>query len=405
MFINSKVKILAICENPIEVESIVPVADQIESITQKIEVDIATQDALHSLGADDKLESLGREKKRLPYPGLLSKPFLDLPWWKKGRILFTTDRNFRPVVDKYDAVICGTDSVAARILVSAAQEKGKPAFQVFVSMNYGNADQKTVTRKLKDVARYALGHLTGRRFLKLPNRDGGTKCDRLFVMGRRNGDVFSDEGMPRSRIRSYGIPRFAPLFEEGQNRSKRQNRILYITGPMAWHDWPEAHRIQQQQLRSIANTLADQPTGETPEFVVRLHPRESEEYYGWLEKYDEIEIESSESDLYDSIQRSFVVLTICSTVAYEASLLGRVVLLSRFPQALEDFGPPGMRSDFLEVSSADELFEETDTLRSDSRYKSVLEEQKENTKEVIDPRTPNSDKLIAEEIINYLQNE
>ena len=64
-----------------------------------------------------------------------------------------------------------------------------------------------------------------------------------------------------------------------------------------------------------------------------------------------------------------------------------------------------MRSDFLEVSSAEEVLRETDGLRDDSRYEGVLREQKENTEEVIDPRTPNSDKLIAEEIINYLENE
>ncbi|MCS4193419.1 hypothetical protein GGP50_001640 [Salinibacter ruber] len=400
------VSVLSICENPIEIESIVPVADKIENLSAgRIAVDVATQDALHGLGADKKLESMGREKTRLPYPARLSTPFLGLPWWKKAQILFSTDRTFRSVVQEYNAFICGTDSVAARILISAAQEVGKPTFQVFVSMNYGNTDQKTVIRKLKDVARYTLGHLTGRRFLKLPNRDGGTRCDRLFVMGRRNEDVFCDEGMPRSRIRSYGIPRFAPLFEEGQNRSKRRNRILYITGPFAWHDWPEAHRVQQQQVRSIADSLADQPTENGPEFVVRLHPRESGEYYDWLEEYEQVEVESANADLYDSIHKSLVVATICSTVAYEASLLGRVVLLTRFPRTLEDFGPPGMRSDFLEVSSAAELLEETDTLRDDSRYENVLGEQKENTEEVIDPRTPNSDKLIAEEIINYLENE
>ena len=400
-------RLLAVCENPLEVQTIVPVARELEKQNEShVEVDFASQDPLLDQGADAALRAMGRSKQELPYPIHLSEPFHKLRTMEKLKVVLATDWRLRGVIDEYDGLMYGIDAFAAAMLAADAHRHGKPTFQIFASLNPGSAKEDSTIRHLKDTLRSAVGYLTGTRFLTYPNRPGGTPCDRLFVMGDQNKEVFIGQGIPRERVFAYGIPRFANLFEDGTEEPSLplsdSGRILYVTGSFAWHGKMENHQLQQRQLRQIVKALQTHVVSDRPEFAVKVHPRESESYYEWMENLDVVTVISKSDDLYQCIRESTVVATIGSTVAYEAVFHDRVSIVTRFPDVDSNlFGK--MTKHFIEVGTVEEFFEVVSTLHEKYNvYNDELRKQRNNAEKVIDPDSPRSAKLIAQNILNYL---
>jgi hypothetical protein len=404
----SSPRLLAVCENPLEVQSIVPVARELERQSDhRIRVDFASQDPLLSQGADAALQKADRSKRDLPYPVQLSRPFHDLGSREKLKVMLETERSLRSVMDAYDGLMYGIDDLAARMLAAEAYRRGIPTFQIFVSLNLGDASEKSVGRRLKDGLRAVVGYVTGASFLTFPNRPAGSPCDRLFVMGERNKEAFVEQGVPPERVFVHGMPRFANLFDRDPSSDRErpeQSRILYVTGSFAWHGETEGHHLQQRQLHQIVDVLEEQPAATRPEFALKVHPREDAGYYDWMRDREVVTVIPAEEDLYPCIQRSTAVASICSTVAYEAVLQDRISILTRFPQPV-DLPLGKMHEDFVEVKSAKGFLDLVAGL--DERpdvYDDMLARQRRNAERVIDPDTPRSAKLIAENIRRYLAN-
>ena len=260
---NNQRRVLFVCENPLEVDALVPVAAALEELTSgNVKAEFASQDLIYFLGVDDELEKAGVEVRTLPLPRTLNRSLNLQPRWKKMWVLLRTGQALKGVMAEYDAVVCGVDNGPARVLISEAKRRGLPSFQVVVSLWLGLEQRLTgLGSRLKRIARWPLSLLPGASFLRMPARVAGADCEAVFVIGEESRQHLIREGVCADRVHATGVPRFAPLFPRRRDRAEpasgqeHPTRILYIMGSFAWHGLPEHAELQQRQIREIGERL------------------------------------------------------------------------------------------------------------------------------------------------------
>lgn len=404
-------RILFVCENPLEVASLVPVAEKLTGLGEGgVICEFASHDAFYNQGVDRLFTELGVNQYRLPYPVKVKQPFYTIPTWKKLYILLKTNLNLAPIMEEFDAVVCGIDSGPARILIAAAHTLGKPTFQVLVSLYFGHnkTHLPTATARIKQLTRQFVATVFRAEFLAMPNRPGGSGCTRVFVMGERIRQAFIRDGYPEDRVLAYGVPRYITLFQlanEAQDVSIAQKpfKLLYLPGAFAWHGLHDHHRAQEDQLRMIADWLRRSGQGRYA-LTVKVHPRQQSSEYDWLSEYQEwVSVLPAETNLYPVIVDCHAVIGIWSNALYEAVQLGKAVIVTTFPRpalltmpdVTEGLGSADSMSDFAEVVST--LFENQES------YDVTIAHQQRMTADIFSPTTPDSARLIAESIFNDLQ--
>jgi len=406
--------LLFICENRQEVSSLIPIANEIRELScGLIQCSFASQDALYCQGVNEALQEAGMEVCLLPYPVRLSKPFAFNRMIQRFRVwvLLATNRQIAQVMQYYDGLVCGVDSTPARMLIAEARRLGKPSFQVIVSLYFGPDHLPLIDRYLKRakyLLRSGLGLLLKTDFLALPNRIAGSGCDRIFVMGKRVKEALVRDGVPEKSVLVCGVPRFQRLFALSKARKilhqpRKTIDILYISGSYVSHGMSTQHKLQQRQIQEIIEYLSRSGLGRY-RLIVKIHPRESKEYYTWLTKYPGlVRVVQGNTDPYKAILNSHVVVTICSTLSYEAILLNRPVIIAVFPSP-ELLSYRYLVNDFPVADSIQALMEYIAKISDDmSFYTSVVEDTLQRVWDVIDPKTPESASLIARQICTDME--
>lgn len=403
-------RLLFTCENRQEVGALVPIAKETEKLSNgQIQCEFLSQEAFYCQGVDDALRELRVRIAPFSYPIRLSRPFAFNSLSTKLKLLLVTNRWIAPIMKYYDGLVCGVDSAPARMLITSAHRLGKPTFQVIISLLLSE-EERQIKSSLKGRIRYRLkrwfGQLTGMDFLTLPTGPAKSGCDRIFVMGERVKEALVRNGVPEERILVYGVPRFAQLFElqkccDSNYHSTEHINILYLTGAFLSHGMDKQHYLEQRQLQEIVNIvkhLSDTHSGNY-RLIVKIHPRAREEHFAWLARHGQfVQVLPSNADLYKAILKSFIVLTICSTASYEAVLLNRPVIITRFPNP-EALGYNSLADDFHVVDSTQDLMDIIINLSNDHNlYTKLLADESKSVDFVIDPKTPRSAFLIAQRI-------
>lgn len=403
--LKKRKRLLFTCENRQEVEALVPIANEIEKLSNgQVQCEFISQDAFYCQKVDDALQELHVKIVSFYSPIRLSKPFVFNPLSTKLKVLLITNRRIAPLMEHYDGLVCGVDSALARMLITSAHRLGKPTFQVIVSLLVKKRKkEKTLKSRIKHILKLWLARLTGMNFLALPTGVAKSGCDRIFVMGERVRRVLVQNGVSEERILVYGVPRFERLYRLATPSSSccisdESVNILYIPGAFAAHGETKQHRLQQCQLKKIVEyILRNYPN--RYRLIVKIHPRERKEYYTWMREYEKIvQILERNTDVYQAILDSHMVVTICSTVSYEAVLLNRPVIIARFPDP-EVLSYEPLVSDFRTVDSVQELMKTIASVCSDPvLYNKLLKKESKFVYDVIDPKTPKSASLIAQQI-------
>lgn len=402
---SNQMRVLFVCENPLEVDALVPVADALEELTSgSVKAEFASQDLIYFLGVDDALEKAGVEVRTLPLPRTLNRSLNRQPRWKKVWALLRTGQALKGVMAEYDAVVCGVDTGPARVLISEAKRRGLPSFQVVVSLYLGLEQRLAgLGSRLKRIARWPLSLLPGASFLRMPARVAGADCEAVFVIGEETRQHLIREGVCADRVHATGVPRFAPLFQrrretaEPASGQERPIRILYIMGSFAWHGLPEHAQFQQRQIREISDRLQEANTTDI-ELWIRLHPRQETTSIDWLNPSSPARLLPGRGDLHEVILQCDLVVGIRSTSLLEAVILGRPALTAVFPcPDLLEYRE--MSRTLLTVRSADELIEYARELTADSRaYDDLLKRESRAVQKFISPSTPDSANQIARAI-------
>lgn len=398
-------RVLFVCENPLEVDALVPVAAALEELTSgNVKAEFASQDLIYFLGVDDELEKAGVEVRTLPLTRTLNRSLTLQPRWKKIWVLLRTGQDLKGVMAEYDALVCGVDNGPARVLISEAKQRGLPSFQVVVSLWLGLEQRLTgLGSRLKRIARWPLSLLPGASFYRMPARVAGADCEAVFVIGEETRQHLIREGIAADRVHATGVPRFAPLFQrrretaEPASGQERPIRMLYIMGSFAWHGLPEHAELQQRQIREIGERLQEANTADI-ELWIRPHPRQETTAFDWMSPSSPARLLPGRGDIHEVILQCDLVVGIRSTSLLEAVILGRPALTAVFPcPDLLEYRE--MSRNLLTVRSADELIGYARKLTADSRaYDDLLRRETRAVRRLISPSTPYAARRIAEAI-------
>ena len=396
------IKALFICENPHEAESLIPVAKAMALTGLKVEYEFASLDSFLFQGTDKVLKAAKVPYFSIPISRALKKPITECSPFHKLYIPFASHNLIKKIVDRFDAVVCGVDLDITRILLFEAQKQGKPTFQIvnaFVVTVPGKG--KSVARIMKNFVKNALATVLNADFLR-PKGIGQSNCDRIFVMGRIVKQVLASMGVDESRIIVSGVPRYGHLFNRRTERHSYGGFIIfYATGAHIWHGDLATHLQQQTQLRQIVDMLEEM--GQDYKLVLKIHPREDREDYEWLCHRKQVEIFDKDADIYSAIEESDMVLSIGSTILFEAVVMNRPSAVLLFPKKdwAFDLFIPG--KELCVVETIEELRQLITEISLDNvKYRMLVEKELAIIGDYIYSETLGSAENIAREICNVM---
>jgi hypothetical protein len=396
--------ILFTCQNRQEVDALLPVADELEGRpASSIQCRFLSQDFMFQQGVTEELRSRGRDPIGGEDLQNLETRYDDLSPVRKVQVIEQATRSLSGVMEDFDALVSGIDGLPVRYLVQQAGRQEKPWFQLLPSLFLEDGYPGTEPLSLQGVGKRLLAVHPRFRFLSRPDQPCRSGDGRIYVMGERVRDSLQPSGVDGDRIRVTGIPRFAELFEveEGDDEDSAEIweppiDVLYIPGSWHGHGKHAIHEAQQAQLEALATFVESH---DAYRLVIKEHPREARRFYDWLRgREPEVEFLPPGSDPREAIRRCQVVVTIGSTLAYEAALLDTPVIVPEFPGRVTE-ETHLHRRDFEPAASVDELSAILDWLRQDASVRTAtVRDQREAVTRTISPRSPDASTMIATEI-------
>lgn len=152
------------------------------------------------------------------------------------------------------------------------------------------------------------------------------------VMSEYYRNLWEKAGISPNSIKVTGQPRYDRLFLikklERNSQYISKNNILILSQPLTkYGNW------KMNEYRHLIKLFNDAAKELYPDFKfnIRLHPSESMEDYSlwWNEICTHLNFLSPNDDLYNQILNSCIIITIFSTAAFEAAILGRPIITVR----------------------------------------------------------------------------
>lgn len=402
-------RVLVTCHNAQEVKNMVPIA---ESITQQSAVascDFLSQGPVYRQRATEELEARNVPVLEDVYPLSLSEPYSTASLPQKVRVILQNSSALQSLVTDYDAFLFGYDGVLVRAMAQAAIENEIPTVQVIQGFLHQRPDlepglkNRVVHDTKRVLRRQCLSRVPGLRYLKRDQSMGCSHDGPIFVAGTRTKATLTMRGVDPDRVSVTGVPRFAPLFERRDSDPRvgqtDTTEVLYVCCGYSSHRLSQMAAVQETQITELAEA-ADHDI----HLTIKTHPRGRDEWPGLDPTAAAVTVLGNDVDLYEEILDSDLVVTINSTVAYEAALLGRPVALSRFPEsACEWIADAPMADDFPVANNPAALLNLADQLRSDGDFtRSWIADVRENAHAVVDEQTPTAAEAIAERILERM---
>jgi len=330
-------------------------------------------------------------------------------------IVWANQYRLAGLVSDFDAVFCGFDRELERVLIAEAKAQRKPAFQVINAILYQPlpiSDRRTrMFRNIRRLIKRMMMHFFKCKFVRVPGLAGFGGCDRIFVMGRYVKDVLMSQGLEGSRIVVSGLPRFSHLFHydiehdsNGKDRDRQSFDILFLPAAYLWHRNPGDHKRQQQQVRELLSLV--QELGENYRLVIKVHPREAEEYYDWISPNNQVRILSKDSNLHRAIYQSSCVVTNESAGMFEAIALKRPLVILSFPPMTtngQKFLSPAASEPIPSADTPEELKNIiVEISKNGNKYEKLAREERAVLDYYMDPKTPQAAEIIAREILDFI---
>jgi len=400
---KSNKNILLVCREMSSVENLLPVGEKLKELSKGLlDYTVIPLDEFYFQGLERILQ-----EKRIPYlkvnsSSRLAKP---IPFCNRTERFSIYLRNYKKIIQivrGYNAVVVAGNNIPERMFAMAAEDQGKPVFFIHPALIF--------ERPKKDSSEFLISTRIKTGIRKILSRVGvdffrGTRgklydgYSKIFVAGNHNKKVLIKQGEIPSKIIPSGIPRYSKLFKQEKSKippKKEPFTALYATGAFLWHHDQESHLAQQQQLLHICKII--DALGERYRLIVKLHPREREDYYDWLLNWKEVIF--SKEDIYRLIEKSNLILAIGSSVLLEAVLLNKLTAAVSFFHRDFSFYPTPLWSFIPVIKSPSELKKFILKINSDKNiYSQIVKKEKKILPEFIDPKTPFSAEIIAKQIL------
>lgn len=403
------IKLLTICENAHEAQSMLQVAAKLSELSSgQVTCQFAVLDDFLFQNAGTVLKQAGIAYITLAPTKPLSRPLYEYGLVYGILILIANQTHLASFADGYDGVLCGVDAFVVRIILSEAQKQKKPTFQFYGTLHFDIPGLGVRRSPLHQLARnwfkQVLIWTLKADFLRASGNECQSGCDRVFVMGERIKRSLELQGV--KGVVASGNPRFSQLFEDipVQQSPEWQGKfvVLYLPSSFVWHsDW-HRHKQQQEQLHQIVDWMEGVPN-RPYQLVIKNHPREKDEYYNWLNGRRGVSFLSGPVDLYSVIRQSDVVLSMISLSIFEAMALKRPVIVTNFPVDATRPNQLLALDQLAIVSSMEELGHKLESMRTDRTvYNGMVAKEEPLVNDFIAPHTPQAAEIIASEILRFI---
>jgi hypothetical protein len=238
----------------------------------------------------------------------------------------------------------------------------------------------------------------------LPGRSGHSAADLMVLAGQYSMDVVRAS---RGNVQLYwpiGLPRFAAVRPAPQGAvppCDRRLRVAVFPSAFSWHGHQAEQAMQDAVMRELAAAFTDH--GDALEVLVKKHPRESNDLYGQLAAtYPGIEVDF-QSDAATVMAWADAIVTLLSSVALEAVLIGKPAVLAGWGLPWwRMHGTPFTHPAFPRPTSATALVDELLALRTPAAFQRAAERQRELRDYLFAPTTPQAAERVARVLVAAL---
>ncbi len=277
------------------------------------------------------------------------KPFYTSSTLEKIKYVKTLKKELKSIKHNYEGFFIGNDGSLQRLVIKTLSVK-KTFFLVDAIINdntfsFWNIFRHSAykTYDLKDWARRKI-KLTSMRLIRylpynyfLPSEIGTIRTTRVYVLGDYVKDVLISRGLPKSRIKAWGLPRFSKILEykhKGENlQPGGKFKIMTLTQSAIWHNDHVKEEVQIKQLFKLITLIENirKKYKLDIELNIRLHPRDIADDRSYFFKKDFVHL--LEGDLYTQLMEHDLVVATSSTVLLETlAINGRVAVMMLMDQ-------------------------------------------------------------------------
>ncbi len=227
------------------------------------------------------------------------------------------------------------------------------------------------------------------------------------VMSEYYRHLWEKAGINSNSIVVTGQPRFDKLFRIRESDKNvqfiKKKEILILSQPLT--RYCEYGIWEEEDYRNLLKVFNDSAKRLSPEykFNIRLHPNESIEDYSswWNEICTHLNVLSSNGDLYSQILNSSAIVTVFSTAAFEAAILGRPIVtvrdINKYP-AIWDTIP----NISINIRTVDALVSAILQIHTDeSKLEKIWTAQKELIQKELAPFDGKSSNRVAKSILTF----
>lgn len=244
-------------------------------------------------------------------------------------------------VQEAGVLVIGCDGGIQRLMANIVRSRGGKVIMLHDGLLHPwHNDEllKYLTKRAisRIAAAFNLNHL-------VPSDIGHSNLDLIYVMNSTVKEVLINQGI-KTPVQVAVMPRFHNYVEKfKQLRAKHTlpaNHLLYATGAYKWHGLFKKAKQQEQDLVDLTQFAMKHP-----DWVIRIrvHPRDRIEDYTYLKWPANVEISHNDRTALEDLAWASVLVTVYSTVAVEAEMVGVPVLIYT-----RNFGPPEGNSYFAQ---------------------------------------------------------
>tara|TARA_B100002019_G_C21193119_1_gene559923 strand:- start:568 stop:1209 length:642 start_codon:yes stop_codon:yes gene_type:complete len=212
------------------------------------------------------------------------------------------------------------------------------------------------------------------------------------VSGMENKNIILDKLVNTpclsKKIKNFGVPRYENFSTKNiKFEYKDIKNVLYLTTAAKYHNYMKLQEWHDDEMKILNKIMMRSSYN----FRIRVHPRDDLSNYCEFSKSNITT--STTSSLKEDVKWSDVVITIPSSTVFEVNRYGKpYLILWPFKYNNEVFNP--------DIKSLKSIEQKLNKLNEGELYKK-FKQQKAYNNNFIDPKSNESSRLIAEDIISF----
>jgi len=270
-------------------------------------------------------------------------PYYYLDRLKRLYWILGASSQIKKEVQETAVLVVGCDGGIQRLMANTVRARGGKV----IMLQDGLLRPWPIDKRLRYLAKRAINRIAAAFNFNhvVPADVGHSNLDLIYVMNSTVKEILINQGV-KTPIEVAVLPRFDDYIEKFKRLRAEHTlptkHLLYTTGAYKWHGLFKEAKHQEQDLADLIQFAMKHPDWAVR---IRVHPRERIDDYTHLRWPANVEISHNDRTVLEDLAWASVLVTVKSTTAVEAEMVGVPVLIYT-----RNFGPPEVGSYFEQNS-------------------------------------------------------